>query len=104
MIGKVTSNKMTGTVAVQVDRIVIHPIYKKRLRRSQKFLAATAEPLSLGDEVEIKEVRPISRRVNFRVMRVIKRVEVLPTVKEESVGKEKSPAVKKALPKKEIKQ
>ena len=55
MIGLVSSNKMTGTVSVKVEMFKIHPIYKKRLKRSKKFLAATSEKLSTGDRVEIKK-------------------------------------------------
>lgn len=87
MIGKVVSNKMTGTVAVKVETIKIHPLYGKRLRRSQKFLAHSNEKLNLGDSVEIKETRPVSKRIKFAVIKVINRVEVLPQVKEDTKEK-----------------
>ena len=91
MIGKITSNKMTGTVAVRVERIKIHPLYGKRLRRSQKFLAQTKEKLNIGDQVEIKETRPISRRVKFVVVKVLGRAEVLPQVSEEKSQEKAKP-------------
>lgn len=89
MRGVVSSNKMMGVVAVTVERFVIHPIYKRRLRRSKTFLASTDAPLNVGDQVEIKETRPQSRRVRFAVASVTLKATVLPEVKEEKVGKEK---------------
>lgn len=89
MRGVVTSAKMTGVVAVTVERFVIHPVYKRRLRRSKKFLAATPEKLNIGDIVEITETKPQSRRVRFAVTEVVTRVAVLPEVKEEKTAKVK---------------
>lgn len=89
MIGKIVSNKMTGTVAVEVERVKTHPLYGKRLKRGQKFLAKSDEKLNLGDSVEIKEVRPISRRVKFVVIKILGRAEVLPEISQD-VAKEKT--------------
>lgn len=94
MIGTVTSNKMKGVVAVKVEQIKIHPLYKKRLRRSKKFLAQTNEALNIGDVVEIKETRPLSRRVRFAVTNVATKAEILPEVKEDMENKEKEPKKK----------
>lgn len=100
MIGVISSTKMTGVVTVLVEQIKIHPLYGKRLRRSKKFLAATAEKLNVGDSVEIKEVRPQSRRVRFSVIKVNSRVEVLPEVKADETAKAKQAPVQKAPVKK----
>jgi len=89
MIGRVTSNKMTGTIAVTVDYFKVHPLYKKRLRRSKKFLVSVKDSLNIGDEVEIRETKPISRNVTFIVTRVVNKAEVLPGVKD--VAPEKKP-------------
>lgn len=97
MRGIVSSNKMTGVVAVTVSQIKIHPLYKKRLNRSKKFLASTPSKLNLGDEVEIKETRPQSRRVRFAVTQVINKAVVLPTLEEAETAKEKTPKAKKTL-------
>lgn len=94
MRGIVSSDKMTGVVAVTVDMIKIHPLYKKRLNRSKKFLASTSSKLNIGDEVEIKETRPQSRRVRFAVTEVINKAVVLPAVKETTTAKEKEPKAK----------
>ena len=72
--GVVTSNKMDKTVAVMIERKVKHPLYKKYLRRSTKFLAHDEKnECSIGDIVSIKEVKPVSKNKSFMVMKVVKK-------------------------------
>ncbi len=60
--GVVTSDKGNKTVTVQVDRRVMHPVYKKVVVRSKKFFAHDEENRSkVGDKVTIQESRPISK-------------------------------------------
>lgn len=67
-VGKVVSAKMQGTVVVEVERKIVHPLYKKILRRSKKIKADTNKlELSLGDKVRIVETRPISKNKYFKV-------------------------------------
>jgi len=67
--GKVVSSKMTDTCTVAVERYVKHPKYKKYLRRTKKFLVHDAgNTAKVGDTVEIKEVRPISKRKSFELV------------------------------------
>lgn len=71
--GTVTSAKMTGTVTVTTHRLVFHPIYKKRFRKSKKFLCdPNGMDLYPGDLVLIGECRPLSKRKCFRVMEILK--------------------------------
>lgn len=73
-IGIVTSAKMQNTVTVAVHRSVLHPLYEKRFRVTKKFLADTAsQDIKEGDEVEITECRPISKRKCFKVTKVLKK-------------------------------
>ena len=63
LTGRVTSDKMDKTVTVLVDRRVMHPIYKKFIRRSKKYAAHDEANLcKIGDVVRIEECRPISKR------------------------------------------
>ena len=73
--GLITSAKMQRTVTVTVHRLVFHALYKKRFRRSKKFLADSGDFTDLheGDMVVITECRPLSKRKCFRVTEVIKR-------------------------------
>ncbi|MBI5572789.1 MAG: 30S ribosomal protein S17 [Desulfomonile tiedjei] len=71
--GVVVSNKMDKTVVVEVSRTVIHPVYKKFIRRRKRFMAHDEENrCRIGDEVMIVETRPMSRHKHWRVRRVIR--------------------------------
>ncbi|CAE6738646.1 MAG: 30S ribosomal protein S17 [Nitrospira sp.] len=70
--GNVVSNKMNKTVVVAVERSVIHPVYKKVLRRVTKLKAHDEGNLcKVGDRVELSETRPISKDKHWRVVRVM---------------------------------
>ena len=61
--GRVTSDKMNKTITVLVERQVIHPLYKKFIRRSKKYAAHDElNVCKIGDAVRIEECRPISAR------------------------------------------
>ena len=63
LTGRVTSDKMDKTITVLVERRVMHPLYKKFIRRSKKYAAHDENNLCKeGDAVRIEECRPISRR------------------------------------------
>lgn len=72
LTGKVVSNKMQKTVAVEIERLVKHPTYGKYVRRTTKVLAHDgAAECKEGDTVQIEECRPLSRRKSWRVVRVV---------------------------------
>jgi len=74
MIGRVVSTKMDKTITVRVERVVTHPLYKKYIQRSSKFLAHDAEnSCKEGDTVAIEECRPISRRKRWRLQKIVER-------------------------------
>jgi small subunit ribosomal protein S17 len=79
-VGVVSSNKMQKTVVVTVERQVIHPFYKRVVRRSKKFLAHDEKnECRVGDTVRIKETRPLSRRKRWRVVEIVRKaVQVAP--------------------------
>ena len=69
LTGRVTSDKMDKTVTVLVDRRVMHPLYKKFIRRSKKYAAHDETNLChVGDVVRIEECRPISKRKTWQVI------------------------------------
>ena len=69
LTGRVTSDKMDKTVTVSVERQVMHPLYKKFIRRSKKYAAHDEENLcKIGDTVRIEECRPISKRKTWMVI------------------------------------
>jgi small subunit ribosomal protein S17 len=67
--GIVVSDMMDKTVVVKVERRFMHHLYKKFIRRSKKYLAHDeANALKIGDVVEIRECRPLSRRKRWEVL------------------------------------
>jgi small subunit ribosomal protein S17 len=71
--GFVVSNRMDKTVVVEVSRKVIHPVYKKYVRRRKRFMAHDEDNrCRIGDQVTIVETRPLSRKKNWRVQKVVK--------------------------------
>ena len=81
-----TSSKMQKTVVVRVDRQVIHPLYKRVVRRSKKFLAHDEKSeCCVGDTVRIEETRPLSRRKRWRVVEIIRKAAQVAPVPEAAV-------------------
>ena len=72
LIGKVTSTKMDKSVTVEVVRIKVHPLYKKRMRRKKKYLVHDETGVKLGQKVKIQECRPLSKRKRWKIAEVIK--------------------------------
>ena len=69
MQGVVVSDKMDKSVVVNVERRTQHPLYKKFIRRSKKYVAHDENnSCKEGDVVQIKECRPISKRKNWEVL------------------------------------
>lgn len=75
-VGVVSSDKMTKTVVVRVDRLVKHPIYRKYVRRRKKFMAHDELGARIGDKVRIVETRPLSARKRWRVVEIIQKAEI----------------------------
>jgi small subunit ribosomal protein S17 len=72
--GTVVSAKMTKTVVVQVDRLVQHPIYGKRMKQRHRFMAHDEKgQCAEGDRVAIIESNPLSKNKRWRVSRIITR-------------------------------
>jgi small subunit ribosomal protein S17 len=67
--GTVVSDKGDKTVIVSVERRVMHPIYKKYIRRSKRYAAHDPDNrFKVGDVVQIVECRPLSRTKHFEVL------------------------------------
>ena len=67
--GVVVSDAMDKTVVVRVERRVMHPVYKKFIRRSKKYSAHDeTNSVKIGDVVRIEECRPISKNKTWTVV------------------------------------
>ncbi|MEP6924315.1 MAG: 30S ribosomal protein S17 [Pyrinomonadaceae bacterium] len=72
-VGTVSSDKMTKTVVVNVDRKVMHPKYRRYVRRTSKFMAHDEMETGIGDKVRIEETRPMSARKRWRVIEILQK-------------------------------
>ena len=69
MQGTVVSDKSDKTVIVRVERRFMHPLYKKYITRSKKYAAHDEDNrCKVGDQVRIRECRPISKRKCWEVL------------------------------------
>jgi small subunit ribosomal protein S17 len=65
---------MNKTVVVAVERSVIHPVYRKILRRVTKLKAHDEQnTCHIGDRVRMVETRPISKDKHWRVVEVLEK-------------------------------
>ena len=71
--GKIISDKMKNTVVVVVERFVNHPLYRKRIRRTNKYHARDEMGAKTGDLVKIVEVRPLAKTVTWKVSEIVKK-------------------------------
>jgi len=74
LTGRVVSNKMQKTIAVEIERLVRHPAYGKFIRRTTKLLAHDENGSSQeGDLVVITPCRPISRHKSWRLLEIVEK-------------------------------
>ncbi len=68
--GKVVKKSGDKTVSVLVTRQTTHPIYKKIIRLSKKYLAHDNDnSISVGDTVKIQETRPLSKSKSWEIIK-----------------------------------
>jgi len=69
LAGTVVSDKMKDTIVVSVERYEKHPKYDKYVKRRKKFKAHDAgNTAKIGDKVEIRETKPISKDKHFKLV------------------------------------
>lgn len=69
--GKVIAKKMEKTATVSVERIVVHPMYKKRFRRTKKFHVHDEKGAKIGDEVKFVDSKPYSKLKKWEITEVL---------------------------------
>jgi small subunit ribosomal protein S17 len=75
-VGLIVSDRADKTVTVYVEALVRHPMYKKRVRRSRKFMVHDeSNEARVGDTVRIVETRPLSARKRWRLANIISRAQ-----------------------------
>ncbi len=74
LTGLVVSNKADKTIVVRVETLVKHPLFKKYIRRRNKFMAHDPNnDCSIGDKVEIVEFRPLSKRKRWHLEKILEK-------------------------------
>jgi small subunit ribosomal protein S17 len=71
LTGVVSSNKMDKSVMVVITRTYRHPLYKKVVHSKKKIMAHDELGSEVGDEVQIVESRPISKRKRWVVEEIL---------------------------------
>ena len=73
-VGKVVSDKMDKTVVVAVEYKEQHELYKKPMVSTVKFKAHDENnECGIGDVVEIRECRPLSKTKSWTLVRVVEK-------------------------------
>lgn len=72
-MGKIVSLQMEKTAVVEVETKRPHPFYKKIIKSRKKYFAHIDQELDLGDEVLIRETRPLSKNKKWVVVKKIEK-------------------------------
>ncbi len=68
--GKVVKKSGDKTVSVLVTRQTTHPIYKKIIRVSKKYLAHDeGNSIAVGENVKIQETKPLSKNKSWEIIK-----------------------------------
>lgn len=75
LTGKVVSNKMDKTIVVEIEELVMHPLYKKSVHRTKRLKGHDEKnECSIGDLVRVVETRPLSKEKRYRLVEIIEKV------------------------------
>jgi small subunit ribosomal protein S17 len=81
LLGKVTSNKMTKTIVVEVTRQKAHPLYRRVISIRKKFYAHDEKnEAHIGDVVKIEESRPLSRLKRWKLKEIVRKTALVPEI------------------------
>lgn len=69
--GKVISKKMAKTATVEVSRVVAHPVYGKRMRRTKKYHVHDEMETKVGQKVRFVACRPMSKLKKWKVIEIV---------------------------------
>ena len=73
-VGRVTSDKMDKTIVVAVENNIMHPLYKKIVKKTYKLKAHDENnECGIGDRVRVMETRPLSKDKRWRLVNVIEK-------------------------------
>ncbi|MCU0846607.1 MAG: 30S ribosomal protein S17 [Spirochaetes bacterium] len=74
LVGKVVSNKMDKTIVVEIEHLIMHPLYKKSVKRTKKLKSHDEKnECKPGDIVRIEETRPLSKDKRYRLIEIVEK-------------------------------
>ncbi|MDH3254522.1 MAG: 30S ribosomal protein S17 [Acidobacteriota bacterium] len=74
MVGTVVSDTMDKTVVVEVEKTLLHQLYRRYVKRRKRYYAHDEKnECAIGDKVEIRASRPLSRLKRWRLQRVLEK-------------------------------
>lgn len=74
IVGKVVSNKMDKSIVVEIERLMMYPLYKKRVIRTKHIKSHDERnECSIGDIVKIEETRPLSKDKRYRLVEIVEK-------------------------------
>ena len=89
IVGTVVSDKADKTIVLSTTVRKTHPVYKKQYSRSTKYIAHDENnEARVGDLVEVTETKPISRRKNLTLTKVVERAEISEKDRVENITQE----------------
>jgi small subunit ribosomal protein S17 len=75
--GKVISTGSDKTTIVQVENVSIHPLYKKRVKRTKNYTAHDEKgECKVGDIVRLEPTRPLSKTKRFSVDSIVQESQI----------------------------
>jgi small subunit ribosomal protein S17 len=76
LVGIVVSDKMNKAVTVRWEVRKKHPLYKKYIKWHKRIMARDEKnEAGIGDTVRIKESRPLSKRISWKVVEVVEKAQ-----------------------------
>jgi len=71
--GKVIATKMAKTATVEVEHIVIHPLYKKRQKRARKYQVHDELGVKEGQTVKFAGGKPYSKTKKWKITEIVEK-------------------------------
>lgn len=73
-VGRVVADKMDKTVIVMIEGRTVHPLYRKAVKRRNRFIAHDPGNESrIGDQVRLIESKPLSKTKRWKIIEILKR-------------------------------
>lgn len=71
LTGKVVSTKMAKTATVALERTVVQPLYKKRIKRIKKYHVHDEIGVKIGDTVKFVSCKPFSKLKKWKIVKIV---------------------------------